>query len=112
MADQHRRHMAHSTYFVLKHPHDHASRKKFIGACIRYLSGYVGQLSFGVGNRALDQTRDVNDLKFDVAMDMVFENEAAYDAYSNDPRHEKFVAEVGDLATSRRVFDSYLTYPN
>lgn len=112
MADQHRRHMAHSTYFVLKDPHDHASRKKFIDACIRYLSGYVGQLSFSVGNRALDQTRDVNDLKFDVAMDMVFENEAAYDAYSNDPRHEKFVAEVGDLATSRRVFDSYLTYPD
>lgn len=112
MSDDHHKHMVHSTYFVMAEPHDHASRQKFIDACIRYLSGYVGQLSFSVGNRALDQTRDVNDTKFDVAMDMTFENFAAYQAYSNDPRHETFVKEVGDLASSRRVFDTYLSYPN
>ncbi len=111
MSDDHHKHMVHSTYFVMAKPHDHASRQKFIDACIRYLSGYVGQLSFSVGNRALDQTRDVNDTKFDVAMDMTFENFAAYQVYSNDPRHETFVKEVGDLASSRRVFDTYLSYP-
>jgi hypothetical protein len=111
MVDHHKQHFAHSTYFVLADPHDPATRKKFTDACVRYLSGYVGQLSFGVGNRARDQNRDVNDKNFDVSMDMVFEDYAAYEAYSNDPRHEEFVKEVGDLSSSRRVFDSYLVYP-
>jgi len=110
MSDTNRAKMVHSTYFVLAKPDDPAFRQKFVDACVKYLSGHPNQLSFSIGDRALNMNRDVNDLKFDVAMDMVFESYEGYQEYLTDPRHEEFIKGAGSMSPSRRVFDSYTRY--
>lgn len=99
--------LMHSTYFVLS---DHSAKplKRFIEACKKYLSHHPGQVSFLVGPRDTEIARDVSDLKFDVAMTIVFKSAKYYDDYQNDPRHSQFIHETAGLSKSRRVFDSHV----
>ena len=101
---------AHSVYFTLA---DRSSRtmNDFRAACVKYLSGHPGQIFFAVGLRALEMRRDVNDSSFDVAMEMIFDTFASYDAYRKEPRHEEFITVTAGMSTRRRVFDWYLTDP-
>ena len=103
--------MMHSTYFSLKPSSSPATRAKYIAACHEYLSSSPGIMSFWVGERAKDMKRPVNDKDFNVAMNQVFQNKAAFDHYNgSDPMHAKFVEVVNKLApaTTRRVYDSFL----
>lgn len=104
---EHERRLMHSTYFRLK-DRSQTSCEAFIAACMRYLSISKGIVGFWVGQLGEDFRRSVNDLNFDVAMHIEFENFAAWEAYNEDPSHMEFVQAVGNQAESRRVFDTYL----
>ena len=103
----HQRPLMHSTYFRLK-DRSQTSCETYVAACTRYLSISKGIIGFWVGQLGEDFRRPVNDLNFDVAMHIAFENFAAWAAYNDDPNHKQFVQAVGSLAESRRVFDIYL----
>ena len=80
----------------------------FIDYCVKYLANHNGQIHFSVGLRAVDINRDVTDAAFDVAMHVIFENRAAYDAYAASQAHQDFITETAGMSTGRRVFDSYV----
>jgi hypothetical protein len=48
----------------------------------------------------------VNDREFDVALHMIFTDEASHDAYQVAPRHNQFIAEQESGWAKVRVFDS------
>jgi hypothetical protein len=111
LKDNHKSKLLHSTYFRLR-DRSQTSCEKYVAACTKYLSIRKGIAGFWVATLAEDFNRTVNDLNYDVAMHIEFENFAAWDAYSNDPDHAEFVTQVGSAAESRRVFDSYLEENN
>src|SRR5262249_41728 len=99
--------LSHDVYFTLN-DNSPAARQKLIDACAKYLSGHPGTVFFAVGALAQDLKRDVNDLGFDVALHIVFENVAAHDAYQTAPRHNAFIDECKANWKKVRVFDSFV----
>lgn len=97
--------LAHNVYFTLKDRSD-AARAALVGACRRYLSDHAGTVFFACGTLEPELAREVNDRDFDVALHIVFESRAAHDAYQEDPRHQRFLAENRDNWARVRVFDS------
>jgi Stress responsive A/B Barrel Domain len=51
----------------------------------------------------------VNDKDFDVALHIVFSDNAAHDKYQDAERHKQFIAEQKANWKSVRVFDSLVT---
>lgn len=82
--------------------------KIFVDLCVKYLSGYDGQTHFSIGQRALQETRAVNATDYDIAVNMIFENYAAYEVYRSHKRHQQFITEVAGMSTGRIVYDSFL----
>ena len=72
----------------------------------RYLANHEGIVDFYVGRRQTAYQRVVNDLKFDVALNIVFVDEAAHDAYQTAPLHKEFVERNQSTWKQVRVFDS------
>lgn len=106
--DQHAsRPMAHMFYFVLADTSSEAT-ERFVNACKQFLGGHPGQIHFSVGTRVLHIRRPVSALNFDVAVNMVFENLAAYERYKHDERHELFITETAGMSTGRIVHDSFI----
>ena len=99
--------LAHMVYFKLKDSSE-ASKKKLVDACKKYLTGHEGTLYFSAGVLATDLKREVNDLDFDVSLNLVFKDKAAHDKYQSAPRHDDFIKEQKDNWAKVRVFDSYL----
>ncbi len=100
--------LSHDVYFSLNNDSPQ-TRAKLVQACDKYLSGHPGTIWFAVGPIAEDFRREVNDLDFDVALHIVFENKAAHDQYQTSERHLKFISENKSLWGEVRVFDSYVT---
>jgi hypothetical protein len=99
--------LAHMVYFTLAE--DNAeNQKKLVDACLKYLGDHPGTVYFSVGTLAEDFKRDLNDLKFDVALNLVFKDKAAHDTYQTSDRHTEFVEKNKELWSTVRVFDSYL----
>jgi hypothetical protein len=97
--------LAHNVYFTLNDP-SAAARQRLLQACRTYLTGHPGTIFFACGTRAEELNRPVNDLEFDVGLHIIFESQAAHDAYQVAPRHEQFVAENKADWKKVRVFDS------
>jgi hypothetical protein len=97
--------LAHNVYFALK-DRSPAARQKLLAACKKYLSGHAGTIFFACGELAEALKRPVNDRDFDVALHLIFQNQAAHDAYQEAQRHRDFVAEGKDGWAKVRVFDS------
>ena len=102
--------LAHMVYFKLRESSGNA-KEKLVVACKKHLSGHEGTVYFSVGILAKDLDREVNDLDFDVALNLVFRNKAAHDTYQTHPRHLKFIEENKESWAGVRVFDSYLAAP-
>ena len=100
---------AHMFYFQLTDTTNEA-KNVFIKACIDYLGGHPGQIHFSVGVRALHIRRRVSALNFEISVNMIFENESAYDVYKFDPKHQVFIDEVGTMSVDRVVYDSYIVH--
>ena len=97
--------LGHDVYFSLKDDSGEA-KNKMLAACTKYLSKHQGEVSFGVGPRAEDLNRPVNDQDFDVALHIVFMNKSAHDQYQDSPRHKQFISENQANWKKVRVFDS------
>jgi len=97
---------AHVTYFQLADTSKELI-EKFMDICVKYLSGYPGQVYFSVGPRALDINRDVSATNFDISLQMIFSSFADYDGYSKDPRHDNFVTQSAGMVITRIVYDSF-----
>jgi hypothetical protein len=99
--------VVHTVYFTLKED-TAANREQLVKACHEHLSGHDGTVYFAVSTLADDIKGRVNDLDFDVALHVVFENKAALQAYSKNPRHLTFLRENAPSFAKARVFDSYV----
>jgi hypothetical protein len=97
--------LAHNVFFALK-DRSPAAKAKLVAACKKYLTGHPGTVFFAAGTLAEALNRPVNVRDFDVALHVIFENQAAQDAYQVAPRHLEFVAEGKENWASVRVFDS------
>ena len=97
--------LAHNVYFALK-DNSPAARQRLLEACRKYLSGHPGTVFFAVGTLAEELNRPVNDREFDVALHLVFEDQAAHDRYQEAPRHTQFIDENQANWKKVRVFDS------
>lgn len=96
---------AHNVYFTLDDDSESVV-EEFISACFKFLSGHDGMVFFAVGRRQADFQRDVNDLEFDVALNIVFQDRAAHDDYHAAPRHREFIEAYQANWKNVRVFDS------
>jgi hypothetical protein len=99
--------LVHNVYFALKEPTP-ANREKLIDACRKYLTGHPGTVTFAVGRLAEELNRPVNDRDFDVALHLVFADQAAHDRYQEAPRHVQFVEDNKESWRQVRVFDSVI----
>jgi len=97
--------LAHNVYFTLK---DQSQDKidGLVQACNKYLTGHPGTSFFFAGTLEKDLARPVNDLDFDVALVILFDDRAAHDIYQNAPRHNEFVALEKENWARVRVFDA------
>ena len=102
--------LTHSVFFDLKND-DAASIQALVDGCYEYLAPHDGIVYFSAGARHVDYQRDVNDLAFDVALTIVFENTAAQDAYQVTEPHLQFIEEFNENWASVRVFDSFAPAP-
>lgn len=97
--------LTHSVFFELKND-DAASVQALVDGCYEYLAPHDGIVYFSAGARHTDYQREVNDLDFDVALTIVFENTDAQDAYQVTEPHLQFIDEFNENWESVRVFDS------
>ena len=99
--------LSHMVYFTL---HDASAPKvqELVAACHKYLTGHTGTVYFSVGTLNRTLTRPVNDLGYDVTINVVFESREAHDIYQTEPRHLKFIEEQKPNWKQVRVFDSDL----
>ncbi len=100
--------LAHMVYFTLKDRSAEAI-EALVASCHKYLSGHPGTVLFAAGVLTPDLAREVNDRDFDVALQLVFENRAAHDAYQTAARHQAFIAENKPTWARVRVFDADVT---
>jgi hypothetical protein len=100
--------LAHNVFFALKDA-SAVQRTRLLDACKNYLKGHPGEVFFAVGVLAEGLNRPVNDRGFDVALHIVFRDQAAHDAYQEAPRHHEFIASCRDNWKQVRVFDSLVT---
>jgi hypothetical protein len=98
---------AHMVYFTLKDRSPEA-QQQLVEACREHLSGHPGTVFFAAGTLA-ETSRDVNVRDFDVALQLVFEDQAAHDRYQVDERHVKFVDQQKQNWETVRVFDADVT---
>ena len=101
--------LAHMVYFSLNEPTPE-NRRKLIEACHQHLTNHPGQAFYAAGTCA-DYDREVNDRDFDVALQLVFIDKAAHDAYQTAPRHKQFIDACKAMWKKVRVFDSDVTAP-
>src|SRR5262249_6282175 len=97
--------IVHGVYFTLKDNSPQA-KEKLVAACKKYLTKHPGEVFFSAGTRVEELKRPVNDLEFDVALLIVFEDKRAHDQYQEASRHKQFIEENQDNWKKVRVFDA------
>ena len=97
--------LGHMVYFALK-DRSPAAIDGMLADCRHFLSGHPGTVFFAVGTVVPDLTRPVNQLDFDVALQLVFEDRPAHDAYQVHPRHLQFIEKNKPNWDKVRVFDA------
>jgi len=94
----------HMVYFRLKDRSPEACQR-LVAACHEHLAGHPGTVLYAAGTLA-NSNREVNDRDFDVALQLVFANRAAHDAYQIAERHRQFVDQNRGNWDRVRVFDA------
>jgi hypothetical protein len=100
--------LGHMVYFTLK-DRSPAAVENVVAACRKYLTGHPGTIFFAVGTLVPDLQRPVNQVDFDVALQIVFESRETHDAYQQHPRHIQFIEENKEAWERVRVFDAYVS---
>jgi hypothetical protein len=97
--------LAHHVYFTLNDS-SAAKIEKLLGDCEKYLTGHPGVVFYAAGTLNRELNRPVNDLDFDVALQVVFQDKAAHDEYQQSERHQTFIAANKPNWKKVRVFDA------
>ncbi|MEX2027673.1 MAG: Dabb family protein [Pirellulaceae bacterium] len=97
--------LGHMVYFTLK-DRSPASIESMIADCRHFLAGHAGTVFFAVGTLIPDLARPVNQLDFDVALHVVFDDRQAHDDYQVHPRHLQFIEKNKPNWDKVRVFDA------
>ena len=97
--------LAHNVYFLLK-DNSTTAKEKLQAACKKYLTGHPGTIFFACGTLAQELRREVNDRDFDVALHVIFQDQATHDQYQAAARHQQFIAGNKENWKKVRVFDS------
>ena len=100
--------LSHDVYFTLKDTSAKA-KQELVEACKKYLTKHPGEVFFAAGVRCEELKREVNDVEFDVALHIVFADQAAHDKYQDAPKHHQFIEENKANWKKVRVFDSVVT---
>jgi hypothetical protein len=100
--------IVHNVFFTLV-DNSASAKNEFTAACKKFLASHEGTVYFAAGPRFEQFKRSVNDLEFDVALTIVFKNQAAHDKYQDSDRHQAFVKEWTPKMKKVRVFDSLAT---
>jgi len=100
--------LSHDVFFTLKDSSPKACQT-LVDACHRHLGGIGGILFFSAGTREASLDREVNDDAFQVALHVVFPDQATHDAYQAAPSHQTFIDEGEHNWEAVRVFDSVVT---
>ncbi len=99
--------LSHMVYFTL-HDASPAKTDELVAACKKYLDDHPGLSYFSVGRLNRELARPVNDHGYEVALNLVFDDRQAHDAYQIAPRHQQFIEEQKPNWKQVRVFDSDL----
>lgn len=97
--------IGHMVYFNLT-DNSEAAKAHLIDASRKYLTGHPGTAFFAVGTVVPDLNRPVNQLDFDIALQVVFADRKAHDEYQVHPRHKQFIEENKANWAKVRVFDA------
>lgn len=97
--------LGHMVYFTLK-DRSSAAIESMIADCRHFLSGHPGTVFFAAGTLVPDLARPVNQLDFDVALQVVFQDRQAHDDYQVHPRHLQFIEKNKPNWDKVRVFDA------
>jgi hypothetical protein len=97
--------IAHNVFFKLTDNSPEA-KAKMVHSAKTHLTAHAGVLFFAVGELAKELNRPVNDMDFDIALHIVFPDQAHHDLYQEAPRHKKFIEECQPNWGKVRVFDS------
>ena len=76
--------------------------------CRDSLSDIPSVLELDAGVRAPSQTREVNDIEYDVVLHVTFADVEGLEAYIVHPDHEAFVERMLPNVAAVRVFDSWV----
>jgi hypothetical protein len=97
--------LIHNVFFSLN-DRSPAARRKLLEACEKYLTDHPGVTFFACGTLAEPLKRPVNDRDFDVALHIIYKDQAAHDQYQVSERHQQFISENKANWAKVRVFDS------
>jgi len=97
--------LSHAVFFGLRDDSREAC-ERLVASCRKHLRDHPGVLFFSVGCREERLAREVNDLEFQVALHVVFEDMAAHETYQAAPEHALFIEESEANWAEVRVFDS------
>jgi hypothetical protein len=97
--------LVHNVYFLL-YDRSPAAKEALVSACRKYLPNHPGIVFFACGLLAEELDREVNDRNFDVALHVIFKDQAAHDHYQSTDAHHQFIAENRANWKQVRVFDS------
>ena len=97
--------LSHQVFFTVK-GRERQRAENLVAACKQYLTGHPGTVFFAAGLRADGYERPVNDLDYDVALNIVFDTRENHDAYQEAERHLQFIDEQMDHWQTVRVFDA------
>lgn len=99
--------LSHMVFFTLHDPSP-TNIAEMVAACHKYLDDHPGLVYFSTGTLNPDLARPVNDRGYHVALNTVFADRAAHDAYQVAPRHLEFIEKYKPQWKQVRVFDSDL----
>jgi hypothetical protein len=96
--------LGHYVYFSL-HDNSPAAIVSLMTSAEELLAAHEGIVFFAVGSRTPNLDREVNDQKFDVALQIVFSNRLAHDTYQESSQHHRFINDNKSNWGQIRVFD-------
>lgn len=99
--------LSHMVYFTLNDDSE-PKIQELMQSCQHYLSDHPGVVYFSVGRLNKDLARPVNDLGYEVTINVVFDSRESHDLYQIAPRHVQFIAEQKPNWKQVRIFDSDL----
>ncbi|MFT5288832.1 MAG: hypothetical protein ACI8QS_001116 [Planctomycetota bacterium] len=99
--------LSHMVFFKL-HDRTWPAIESLLASCKRYLKDHPGVTLFQVGTLVSDLDREVNDLAWDVSLQVTFASRADHDRYQTAPDHLTFIEENKATWASVRVFDATL----